>query len=137
MYCVYGLRVVLHNFQRIFRGHKNGCLAPCASLQVPRGHSYPTNYLARVAGRFGFRPFLAVLAGVSPHQKPTKAEKYIFGKLRTRATLFTRVVGGATNGLWSQSAGPSQPFQAASKAFLQAFLHIKNQQRPKNTFSES
>ena len=44
--------------------------------KVPsRGHSYPTNYLARVAGRFEFRPFLAVLAGVSTHQKSEKAEK--------------------------------------------------------------
>ena len=98
IYSVYRLREVLHNFQHIFRGHKNSCAAPCASLQVPRGHSYPTHYLPRVAGRFGFRPFLAVLTGVSPHQKK-RAEKYIFGKLRTRATLFTRVVGAATHGL--------------------------------------
>ena len=119
----------MHNFQRIFRDHKKGCAASFTPLKAPRGHSYPTNYLVRVAGRFGFRPFLAVFAGVSPHQKKAKAEKYIFEKLRTRATLFTRVVGAATHGLWSQPTGPSRPFAPASKAFLQLTQKIKTAEK--------
>ena len=86
IYSVYRLREVLHNFQHIFRGHKNSCAAPCASLQVPRGHSYPTHYLPRVAGRFGFRPFLAVLTGVSPHQKK-KSRKIHFRKAESESNV--------------------------------------------------